>query len=925
MKISYRVYDLILKRGEGNWKIWRSESAYIELVSALEGSQSESVREQLLADNSELADATLVEVLNAKVRQYGQQSNYLKALMLGEVIFPIATRLQDQEGLFWYYLEIGHIFALQGQFEEAEARIGKAIAIAEKRKEKNGLTTALGRLAVIYSSSFRYEKAAEVTRMNLKSHEEAANKVGAASTLANLGRVYSLQGRYSQALEALYRGLGIIESLGQQKENRETAILSSILSQLGEVYFFLGKHDSALLYLQSTLDVQKTISNRTGEARSRQFIGSVLSKLGRYAEALEWLKQSRQLWEDSASALGIVHVNNEIGEVYLAKGEIEAARRQFIQSLNFFEGASRNIGISRPLLNLIILSYQQQDYEAVLKYGNQALQVAADEKRWQVYCFMGQSYVRLGNALKAKEYLEQSILQIELLRRQSQLTGEIQQLFFEQKTAPYFSMTNLLVNENLLGTALGFAEQAKARVLLDVLQNGRINIRKSLSIPEQQAEEKMRLQMVSLNAQMILESQRNKTDQARLSELKGQLDRARLNYSTLETRLYAAHPEWRVARGESQPLTFTEAATLLPDHQTALLEFAVGEDKAHLFVITGGGKDDLRTYAIDLKREDLGKRVEQLRKYLADKDLRYNQPARELYDLLLKPAAAQLQGKTRLVIVPDGPLWELPFQALMPTPNRFLVEDKTISTAPSLTFLREMMRAREKRGKATSPVNVLAIGNPALGGAEVLAKRAELMGDKLEPLPFAEQQAVQLGQLYKTNAKVLTGAAATEAQVKAEMGKYRILHLATHGVLDDRNPMYSHLVLAQTGNDKKEDGLLEARELLDMDLQADLAVLSACETGRGKIGAGEGMIGLTWALFVAGVPTTVVSQWKVADQSTAELMVAFHRNLQAKTAKGVPLYGKAEALRRAGLSLLKQPNYRHPFHWAGFVLVGDGN
>lgn len=125
-------------------------------------------------------------------------------------------------------------------------------------------------------------------------------------------------------------------------------------------------------------------------------------------------------------------------------------------------------------------------------------------------------------------------------------------------------------------------------------------------------------------------------------------------------------------------------------------------------------------------------------------------------------------------------------------------------------------------------------------------------------------------------------------------------------------------MLAQTGTSEKEDGLLEARELLEMDLQADLAVLSACETGRGKIGAGEGMIGLTWALFVASVPSTVVSHWKVADKSTAELMVSFHRQLQAKQPK-------AEALPRAALQLMKQPNYRHLFHWAGFTLVGDGN
>jgi CHAT domain-containing protein len=133
--------------------------------------------------------------------------------------------------------------------------------------------------------------------------------------------------------------------------------------------------------------------------------------------------------------------------------------------------------------------------------------------------------------------------------------------------------------------------------------------------------------------------------------------------------------------------------------------------------------------------------------------------------------------------------------------------------------------------------------------------------------------------------------------------------------LNNASPLYSHLVLAQS---EKEDGLLEAWELMQMDLQADLAVLSACETARGKFGAGEGVIGLSWALFVAGVPSTVVSQWKVESAATRDLMIGFHRQLQnAKTTK-------AAALRAAALAVLKKPATSHPFYWAGFVLVGNG-
>ena len=192
------------------------------------------------------------------------------------------------------------------------------------------------------------------------------------------------------------------------------------------------------------------------------------------------------------------------------------------------------------------------------------------------------------------------------------------------------------------------------------------------------------------------------------------------------------------------------------------------------------------------------------------------------------------------------------------------------------------------------------------------------MTASFEPLPEAERMVKGLAQMYGANAsRVYVGAEAREDVLKAEANKYRILQLATHGVINNASPMYSHIVLAQ-GEGGKEDGLLEAWEIMQMDLQADLAVLSACETARGRIGAGEGVIGITWALFVAGCPTTVVSQWKVESSSTTELMLEFHRHLQAGA-------GKGEAMRRAALKLMADKRYNHPFYWASFIVVGDGN
>lgn len=155
------------------------------------------------------------------------------------------------------------------------------------------------------------------------------------------------------------------------------------------------------------------------------------------------------------------------------------------------------------------------------------------------------------------------------------------------------------------------------------------------------------------------------------------------------------------------------------------------------------------------------------------------------------------------------------------------------------------------------------------------------------------------------------------------MAKYWVLHFATHGVLDDRNPLYSYIVFASP-NDSSEDGLLEAWELMKMDLKAELAVLSACDTARGRIANGEGMIGMTWAVFVAGVPTTVASQWQVPSESTTKLMLAFHKNV-VSGGSGTRKLSKAEAWRQAVLVMMHDPRYRmKPYYWAGFVVVGDG-
>jgi CHAT domain-containing protein len=192
----------------------------------------------------------------------------------------------------------------------------------------------------------------------------------------------------------------------------------------------------------------------------------------------------------------------------------------------------------------------------------------------------------------------------------------------------------------------------------------------------------------------------------------------------------------------------------------------------------------------------------------------------------------------------------------------------------------------------------------------------------LHRLPETEVEVAAIAATNRTPMKkVLVGRRADEKTFKTLAPQYATIHLATHGVLDNKEPLNSYVLLTKTEDETENDGLLHAREIIDLDLDADLAVLSACETGNGRISPGEGVIGMSWAFLVAGARSVVVSQWRVNSASTARLMENFYQ----VTARQSDLNGrnKSQAIREASLRLLKDRRYRHPFYWAGFVLVSS--
>jgi CHAT domain-containing protein len=355
----------------------------------------------------------------------------------------------------------------------------------------------------------------------------------------------------------------------------------------------------------------------------------------------------------------------------------------------------------------------------------------------------------------------------------------------------------------------------------------------------------------------------------------------------------------RVDRGAGDRIDPGAATALLPGAAAAIIEFVAGHDRTVAFVVDSSG---IHAVTLPAHTPEIARQVEVFRTLLANRDLRVTAAARVMYDLVLGPLRPHLAHKTDLVIVPDGPLWDLPFQALRSSADRYLIEDVAVSYAPSLTVLREMMRRRlDPPARRT----LVAFANP--GAAQADAQ------------PETEHEVRRLADIYGPSTQVYAGMDAREERWKSEAPRYRVVHVAAHGVLDNGSPMYSYLRFAPPVSPGGEDGLLEAWEIMNVPLNADLVVLSACETARGQFAAGEGVLGLMWALFVAGSPATLVSQWRVDSAASTTLMVAFHRQWH-ESAGGL---SKARALRAAALSAIHTHEFSHPFYWAGFILVGD--
>jgi CHAT domain-containing protein len=930
----------------GTWKIWKFMVSEEILAAAILAAKTEKEQKNLMEAQPELVTSDFAAALIRQIYVSVDRENYKRALAINELAYKLAEQFNNQWAMANAWINSAFIYGGWLDIPEKSHVLGleyyrKSLKLGEEFGFKDVVAKSLLQSAVIYQQLGELSLAAEYNQKSLTLLEEVGSHDGTVRALNNLGVIYHIQGDYAKSLQMALKCLKMTES--QLNSGADWARLSRALGLIGSIFFDQGNYEQSLVYTQRSVDAAERgimlgdVSAKAVKVTILGTIGDIYLQKGNHSLAMECYQNSLKLAEELENTLAayegdtICWIKIHIGNALAAENKTLQAIAIYEETLQLAEILKNKANMVYPLSHLAKTHLLRGDYRKALGFAERAAEVAGQTGQYPyIYSALvtaANAYRMLGQPVDARQVLDRAINLTEQFLEQF-AGGEVdRQRAFEGAVTPYLALIDLQVDQKQFKEAFASAQRAKGRILLDLMQNGRVNIVKSASSAEREREQQLSQKLVSLNRQIASEKLKPKFDEKRLSKFDEDLKKARLEFEAFQTTLYAAHPELKVQRGEIRPVSVDDAVGLIPDSKNALLDFIVSDENVQLFVLTknGSAQPTLNSYTIKIERKALAEKVERFRRRMENRDYDFQALSQELYGLLIKPAQKQLRNKTNLIISPDNVLWDLPFQVLLSPELRYLIEDAAISYAPSLSVLREM-RIASKKDPAPTRASLLALGNPALGQRSRELVKFVKMDAELQPLPEAADQVRALERLYgKTLSQVYTGTAAREELVKEQSSRYRILHLATHGILNDTSPMYSHVMLSQTPAKDDEDGLLEAWEMMNLDLNADLVVLSACETARGRVGAGEGVIGMTWALFVAGCPRTVVSQWKVEASSTTALMVEFHKKFKTRYGGRQPAVSTAEAMRQAALKVMKNPEYAHPFYWGGFVVVGDGN
>jgi CHAT domain-containing protein/lipopolysaccharide biosynthesis regulator YciM len=806
---------------------------------------------------------------------------------------------KQHPNLAYFYDNIANVCRAKGDLDEAITYYQKALDLfrATVGDQHPEATAVYNNLALAYADKGDYdhaiafhEKCLEIEKRTRGEQHDAV-----ASSYNNLGVVYCERGDYDRAIALHQKALAIrLRALGAMHLD-----VANIYKNLGNAYRQKGEDRQASLYHRKALATSRAIvgAHHPEIAAAYNSLADLDEARGRHEPALKFYQQ--------AIAANVPAFNDAdpsrhplLEGILSEKHLLESLQGKALALANRYAGRS-------PRLH---------DLEAAVSTYSLAANLM--DKMRRDYKAEGSKLFLAGKAAGIYEAAIQAALRLYEVTQQD-----------EHKDA-----------------AFRFAERSKAGIMLDALSEA--EAKQFAGIPDSllQKERQLRVDLAFYDGKLTEEQMQNEApDSANLATLKDKVFNLRQAYDALLQRFEKEYPAYYNLKYQIKTVSVPEVQQLLDD-RTAIVEYFTGKDSIFIFAIT----KNIFVIKTSAKDSLLERQIEQLREGIVKQDFaQYTSASYRLYQTLLAPVADQLNDKN-LIIVPDAALNAIPFEALLTEQVEakgnlqdymnlpFLLNAHAVSYAYSATLLEQEQNRKKRETKrdylAFAPV--FANGLPAGTRSgdflkEIIRKDSIATATRIRGyLPMTKKEVAGildrfentyniLDRWFNNKARVYLENDAKEEKVKlVGLGDYRYVHFATHGLVNEKNPKLSGLLLAQEDTTSKEDGILHLGEIYNLNLNADLVVLSACETGLGQVAKGEGIIGLTRGFLYAGASNLLVSLWQVSDATTADLMVDFYDKMLGGMSK-------PEALREAKLQMIRRhPEYAKPYYWAPFILVG---
>ncbi|MBD2578332.1 CHAT domain-containing protein [Oscillatoria sp. FACHB-1406] len=886
-------------------------------------------------------EAHVLLLMGQAYNKLGQREQALTVLKQAASLYLEVNNLSSAANAFDYLSLIYHQL---GNDSQALSQLQQSLPLWQATGETEREANTLKIIGGLSSDLGNYQQALDYYNQGLNRFQALKKTSEEADILQVLAQIYLELGDNRSSLISLNRALTLQESLNNPSGR------ATILRDIGMTYYNSNDFEQALSYYNQALTLWRQLNNRVEEATTLEDISTIhywnpfVYGTGDYQQGLEELKQALSIFQTEGTQHQKAFILGKLA-LYYSYLEDKSQALEYLDRAIAIVPTLEDLSSQALILGHIASVYDGlSDYPKALEFDRRALELyrtlGDKNNEAETLADLARYQHNLGNLAGARQNIEAAIDIIETLRTKI-ASPELRTSYFATVQSYYQFYIDLLMqlhqqnpNKGYNIEALNISERSRARVLLELLTEANANIRQGVD-PALLTQERTLLQQINATEFKRTQSYKEGASNRELETLQKRTESLLAQLDEVAAQIRVKSPTYANLK-YPQPLTVPEIQSRVLDSDTLLLEYSLGDDRSYLWAVS---KTGIASYTLPPRAEIEAAAKNFLGAIAAQStDLT---AANQLTQMLLAPVASQLHGQ-RLLIVGDGILQTIPFAALptslVPesptppvTPSPPLLVNHEIVTLPSASTIDISRSQLQNRPRAPKTLAVLAdpvfdesdsrlSGNNTSQTSPPDAQRlAPESCTSLNRLEYTAKEAQNLLALVPEGQRLqaLGFDASRATATSPEIAQYQMVHLATHGCLRD-NPTLSGVVLSMLDAQRNpQDGFLRLGDIFNLNLPAELVVLSACQTGLGNDVGGEGMVGLTRGLMYAGARRVVVSLWSVNDTATSELMARFYRKMLSEGMNPVA------ALRSAQLEMWQTQQWSAPYYWAAFTAQGE--